>query len=227
MNTAVTDEGETVIAADMMRDKGGAAWDTTAHQRIASNATVHKRLANNAATHEWIATNATVNKHVAAGHSAAGKAGTRAKAASAARGTAPEVTTATMTTTAASSMRSYRAGRNRRHTKRSRCHQCYSEPTQHGTFLPIAFAKPLMGFASLNPSYELVKNSGSPLILFPIGGPATAHENARPDGLAGGWGMRSHQVAESWLFPGRFLGRQYVVNSTELHWFLTGNLSCR
>src|SRR5262245_6893424 len=60
MNTAVTDEGETVIAADMMRDKGGAAWDTTAHQRIASNATVRKRLANNAATHEWIATNGPV-----------------------------------------------------------------------------------------------------------------------------------------------------------------------
>jgi hypothetical protein len=164
MNATATDEGETVITADTVRDKGSAARDTTAHQRIASYATVHKRLADNAATHEWIASNATVNERVAARHSAPGKAGTPTKAASAARGTAPEVTTATaaMTTTAASAVRSYRAGRNRRHTKRSRCHQCYSEPTQHDTFLPITLAMPPMGFASLNSSYELVKEFGQP-----------------------------------------------------------------
>jgi hypothetical protein len=166
MNTAVTDEGETVIAADMMRDKGGAARDTTAHQRIASYATVHKRLADNAATHEWIATNATVNKRVAAGHSAAGKARTSAEAVSAARGTAPEVTTTATTTMppAASAMRSHRADGNCCHTKRSRCHQYNSELVQHDTFLPVTLAKPPMGFASLNPSYELVKEFGQPKV---------------------------------------------------------------
>jgi hypothetical protein len=63
MNTAVTDEGETVIAAYAVCHKGGGVRDTTAHQWIASNAAAHKRLADNA----------TVHKRVAAGYSTPGK----------------------------------------------------------------------------------------------------------------------------------------------------------
>src|SRR6266478_3517623 len=43
-------------------------------------------------------------------------------------------------------------------------------------------------------------------------------------GLGGREGA-SHRAPQSWLFPGRFLGRPYVANSTELHWFLSGNRS--
>jgi hypothetical protein len=42
-----------------------------------------------------------------------------------------------------------------------------------------------------------------------------------------GWGSRvaSHRAPQSWLFPGRFLGRPYVANSTELHRFRRRNAS--
>jgi hypothetical protein len=42
-----------------------------------------------------------------------------------------------------------------------------------------------------------------------------------------GWGSRgaSHRAPQSWLFPGRFLGRPYVANSTELHRFRPRNPS--
>jgi hypothetical protein len=121
VNTAVTDEGEAVIAAYAVCHKGGGARGTAAHQRIAGNATVHKRLADNA----------TVHKRVAAWHSTPGKAGTSAEAASAARGAASEMTAAASaavtTTSAASAMRSHCAGRNRRPSKRNRGDQCNSE----------------------------------------------------------------------------------------------------
>jgi hypothetical protein len=47
------------------------------------------------------------------------------------------MTTAPAMTTASAAMRGHRAGRNRRHTKRNRCHERNSELTQHDTFLPI------------------------------------------------------------------------------------------
>jgi hypothetical protein len=123
MNAAVTDKGETAIAADAVCHKGGGARDTAAHQRIAGNATAHKGLADNATAHKWIATNATVHKRVAAEHSAPGKARTTsADATSAARGAASDMPTASaaMTAAASAAMCSHRADRNCRHTKRNR-----------------------------------------------------------------------------------------------------------
>jgi len=143
MNTVVTDPGETVIAADAVPHRGGRARNITADKRgSARDATAHQRIASNATTHKRLAGNATVHKCIAARHSARGKAGTSAEAVSAARGTAAEMTAAAsaMTTASATSaMRGHRAGWNRRHTQRNRCHQCNSEPTQHDTFLLITF----------------------------------------------------------------------------------------
>src|SRR5262249_13987956 len=113
MNAVVADPGEPVIAADAMprksasarniaADKGGGAWDTAAHPRIANHPEVNNRLA----------ATTTVHNRIAAGHPAPGKAGPSAEAASAARDTASEMPTATAAamTTAASDMRRHHVG---------------------------------------------------------------------------------------------------------------------
>src|SRR5262245_21017747 len=92
MNTAVTDPGETVIVADAVPCERGGIRDTTAHQLVARNAATYKRLAGRPTAHKWLAGKSTVykrlagkptvHKRVAAWHSASGKAGASAEAAS-------------------------------------------------------------------------------------------------------------------------------------------------
>jgi len=131
MNTAVTDPGETVIAAHLARHKVGAARGTAAHKRLSRNAAVYKRLS----------VNATIHKRAAAtGHSSHGQAGTSAAtsaeavspavsaatasavsaAVSAATTSATTTATASAMTTTAAGMRGHRADGNRR--RRNRCH---------------------------------------------------------------------------------------------------------